>query len=257
MTSNRIPCPDRQVLFALLSLADLTLTWWLLGHSGGAVYEANPVARWWLTHCGWAGFVCFKVAVVLLVLALAVLIARSRPRAAGRLLGLGCLSLSLVVLYSASLCRAAARTPEERAAEVTQETEKALAAANRETLQEIHKLQARSALRARLCADLLAGRCSLREGVARVVALEQAPTTTWQKGLAARFPDLAPEARVAVWLIEKALDTQENAPEQARHSALRLAQEFQHTYGQPLPAASRAVLPGAESAEEAGPLQTR
>ena len=52
--------PRKQLLFILLSLVDLALTWWLLAHSYGQVYEANPVARWWLMRYGAAGLAGFK-----------------------------------------------------------------------------------------------------------------------------------------------------------------------------------------------------
>ena len=106
--------PRKQLLFVLLSLLDLALTCWLLGHSEGQVYEANPVARWWLLRYGAAGLAGFKGAVVLFVLTLVTFIARREPRAAGRILNFACVSLVLVDLYSASLCPAACRAPEER-----------------------------------------------------------------------------------------------------------------------------------------------
>ncbi len=34
----------RTLLFVLLSLSDLLMTWWLLAHSGLLVDQANPVA---------------------------------------------------------------------------------------------------------------------------------------------------------------------------------------------------------------------
>jgi hypothetical protein len=95
--------PRKQILFALLSLADLTLTCWLLGHSDGQIYEANPVARWWLAQHGAVGLAGFKGAIVLFVLTLTVVISRHKPRAAGRILTFGCVSLVFVVLYSAAL----------------------------------------------------------------------------------------------------------------------------------------------------------
>jgi DNA-directed RNA polymerase specialized sigma24 family protein len=99
----------KQLLFLIVSLADLALTCWLLRHSDGQIYEANPIARWWLVRFGAAGLACFKGAVVLLVLTLADFIARRRPRAAGRILVFGCVSTVLVVVYSAALCPAASR----------------------------------------------------------------------------------------------------------------------------------------------------
>jgi hypothetical protein len=105
--------PGKQLLFAALSLTDLSLTWWLLSHSDGQVYESNPVARWWLANHGWLGLAGFKVVGVLLVIGLAAVISRYRPRAAGRVLGFACAALTVVVLYSASLCRGISRAPEE------------------------------------------------------------------------------------------------------------------------------------------------
>src|SRR5919199_622006 len=57
--SANILQPWKLCLFAVLSLADLGLTWQLL-RDGGA-YESNPVAGWWLAHYGWAGVVAYSV----------------------------------------------------------------------------------------------------------------------------------------------------------------------------------------------------
>lgn len=62
------------------------------------MYEANPLANWWLSRHGWLGMASFKAAVVLAVVGLTAVLARSRPRMAGSVLG-------LVVLYSLALCR--------------------------------------------------------------------------------------------------------------------------------------------------------
>jgi hypothetical protein len=112
--------PKKQVVFALLSAADLALTWSLLGNSHGEVYEANPIARLWLTRFGWLGLAGFKAALVLLVLSLVVVIGRWRPRAAGRLLGFGCVCLAIVVSYSVALHLLTVRASEDLAAEIAQ-----------------------------------------------------------------------------------------------------------------------------------------
>jgi Domain of unknown function (DUF5658) len=100
---NLMPHPVKLLLFTLLSVADLTVTWWLLGNSDGDIYEANPIARFWLQRYGSLGLAGFKVSLILLTTFLIVIVARSRPRAAGRLLGFGCVCLTLVVSYSAAL----------------------------------------------------------------------------------------------------------------------------------------------------------
>jgi hypothetical protein len=104
--------PGKQLLFALLSVTDLFLTWWLLDHSDGEVYESNPVANWWLARHGWLGLVAFKAGGVLLVIGLVAFISRYRPRAGGRILGFACAILALVVLYSAFLWRWVPGAPE-------------------------------------------------------------------------------------------------------------------------------------------------
>src|SRR5205823_2460235 len=52
-------------LFLILSVADLLLTWFLVGSGNGPVYEANPAAAWALSRFGWAGLAAVKVASVL------------------------------------------------------------------------------------------------------------------------------------------------------------------------------------------------
>jgi Domain of unknown function (DUF5658) len=117
---NLMAHPRKQLLFVLLSVADLTLTWWLLRSSYGAFYEANPVACLLLKHFGWLGLAGFKVGLVLLVLTLVVFIARRQPRVAGRLLAFGCMCLALVVSYSVAMHLVTCRAAEELAAEMAQ-----------------------------------------------------------------------------------------------------------------------------------------
>jgi hypothetical protein len=243
--TNLMPHPGKGCLFALLSLADLALTWWLLGHSGGEVYEANPVARWWLARHGWAGLACFKAFVVLVVVGLVAVIARSRPRAAGRLLGLGCAGLAVVVSYSAVLCGAGAGSPEQREAEEARAVETGLAELNRHALQQIRRLQASSAFRERLCEDLVAGRRPLGEAAERMAASVRGRQPTWLRLLAERYPELSTRARVAAWLIWHVVVAHRDDPRAARRAARRLEREFQLTYGSPPPRDHREMLRGA------------
>ena len=243
--TNLMPHPGKGCLFALLSLADLALTWWLLGHSGGEVYEANPVARWCLAKHGWAGLACFKAFVVLLVVGLAAVIARSRPRAAGRLLGLGCAGLAVVVGYSAALCRAGGLSPERRQAEEARAVETGLAELNRDTLQQIRRVQASSAFRERLCEDLVAGRRPLGEAAERMAASVSGREPIWLRLLAHRYPDLSTRARVAAWLIWHVVVTQRDDRRAAWRVARRLEREFRLTYGSPPPRDHRGMLRGA------------
>ncbi len=91
------------ILFKALSLADLVLTWHLLQHGKGNVYESNPIANAWLSWYGWIGLVIFKLVAVFFVACLCVVISFYRPRAGGRVLIFACSILAMVILYSCSL----------------------------------------------------------------------------------------------------------------------------------------------------------
>ncbi len=162
--------PYRQFLFVLLSLADLALTCWLLDHSRGQVYEANPLARWWLVRYWATGLACFKAAVVLLVLVLMAVIAHFRPWAAGRILEVSCAILVLVVLHSTALCRTFLVPINAREA---LEIEQALDEINREIRAERSRMIAFRVFVGDLCNDLLAGRCTLGEAVGRLARTAQ------------------------------------------------------------------------------------
>src|SRR5262249_20124275 len=144
-------------------------TCWLLGNSTGEVYEANPVAAWCLARYGLAGLVGFKAATVLVVLGLAAVIAASgRQRVAGGILRLGCASLLLVIGYSASLCPAALRTPEERKADQNRQVQREIDALNQATRADHCRRNPFRALAEQLRKDLAGGLCSLADAAARL-----------------------------------------------------------------------------------------
>jgi hypothetical protein len=99
----RLEHTGKQLSFVLLSLADLTMTWALIGDGLGSVYESNPVAAWCLQGYGWAGMAVFKAVMVLASGGLSEVISRYRPRTGGRVLALGCIITASVVLYSGYL----------------------------------------------------------------------------------------------------------------------------------------------------------
>jgi hypothetical protein len=90
-------------LFTFLSVADLALTWVLLRHSGGVVYESNPIANLLLIHYGWAGMAVFKFTDMLLVIWIDLLLFCFQPLAARRVLSIACGILGAVTLYSSFL----------------------------------------------------------------------------------------------------------------------------------------------------------
>ena len=99
----RLKHTGKQLLFVLLSLADLSMTWALIGDGLGSVYESNPVAAWCLQGYGWSGMAVFKAVMVLASGGLSEVVSRYRPRTGGRVLVLGCIVTASVVLYSGYL----------------------------------------------------------------------------------------------------------------------------------------------------------
>lgn len=75
------------LLFPLLSLADLVLTWHLV--RSGACREVNPLAAWLIAR-GWVYVVLFKVADVILVILISHRLRRLSPEAAQALISFGC-----------------------------------------------------------------------------------------------------------------------------------------------------------------------
>ena len=171
--------PRKLALFAALSLADFALTRFLLERGGGAAYESNPVAAWWLTTFGWAGLAGFKLALVGLVVGLALVVSRYRPRAGGRVLAFGCSALLGVVLYSGFLVRglaaeagAPAAAESERAAEAEGERLEALSRGARRRLD----------AKAGVILEVLQGRLTLPEAAARFRDLnDQLPAFNWEQ----------------------------------------------------------------------------
>jgi hypothetical protein len=88
------------LLFAVLSLVDLSFTFILLSYSGGKIYESNPFADAWLATYGWAGLIVYKVMGLLLVAVVASFISLRQPQTGKRLLTFAILALAAVTLYS-------------------------------------------------------------------------------------------------------------------------------------------------------------
>ena len=90
------------MLYIVLSVADLLMTYFLLRQGGGFV-EANPVARHFLNHWGIRGMVYFKFGMVALVCIVTQVIARYRPFTARLLLFFAIAVMVYVIVYSVRL----------------------------------------------------------------------------------------------------------------------------------------------------------
>jgi hypothetical protein len=225
------------LLFVVLSLADLSLTWWLLTLPDSPVHESNPVAGWCLAQFGWLGLAGFKAAVVVLVAGLAVVISRRRPRAGGLVLGLGCAALVAVLLHSALLCRPALDS--SRLWGEIRHKGRALDA-------ELPRARAYRDLLGRAGEDLVAGRRTLQEVVDLLAASERGQDPTWLKTLASHYRRTSPRECLAINALLSAVAVLEEAPpseaSQRARQVLRLGQEFRQTFGSPLPDRLRGLL---------------
>jgi len=94
------------ILYSVLSLADLVLTFFLLTRGGGHIYESNPIANAWLSSFGWCGLIVYKALTMGVLAGTLFFLSMYRTQLAGRVLVFACLALSLVVGYSANIAYA-------------------------------------------------------------------------------------------------------------------------------------------------------
>jgi hypothetical protein len=230
--------PHRRKLLAFvgLSCADLVLTWALLRRDSACVYEANPLASWWLDQFGILGLGVFKCATLFVAIVAIVLLIGRRPRLAGGVLWFGCAAVGGVVLYSCSLGGYLEAALAEQAD---------LEAPIPIPLSYENYLR----LRAQVVADLVERRCSLAEAVRELepVIQEQSPTTL--EFLAAQYPDLSTDELVAVSLLSHAV-TFPQEPEQFQRVMSGLRTEYVSAFHQEPPCELRP--PAAETASAIG-----
>ena len=217
------------MLFVCLSLVDLVLTWHLLSHGDGQVYEGNPLARWWLAHYGWQGLTLFKVALALLVVGLTLVIAQKRPRAAGRVLVLSCGILLAVVLYSGLLTVAVAGR--SVAPGLCDPEVAAVSDQSRDLDRQRQQVGAYQQLLERLSADLIARRRPLPEAVSLLAASERGRSPDWLRYLGRAYPGRSEQARLGANLVYRALFLLQAGSSVDEETARRLAADYQACYG--------------------------
>jgi hypothetical protein len=220
-----LPHPRKLLLFLLLSLSDLGLTWLLLERSGGVIYEGNPVADWWLHRYGWAGLAAFKVLTVLVVVGLTAVVSRSRPSSGGLILSVACAVLALVVGYSCYLVgRGAAREPESAE----------MASVRAETAQidaEWEKSREYSRALQQLSEALADGRCSLCEATAQLGSTRRGQDPAWLDRLHAYLPARTDEECLATGLALHSLLQVRDDPAAAERLAHRLERDLAAQFG--------------------------
>lgn len=231
-------------LFAFLSLADLGLTWYLLRHSDGAVYEGNPVARRFLLAYGWAGLAVFKAALVLLTAGICLAIARRRPRAAGHVLTFACATLAGVVLYSCSL------SVWGRSGEVAEMA--GLLEKERRLDDKARKGREYRDLLERLAQDLVARRRTLDEAVTVLGQSSNGRDASWLAQLREVYDCRSARESLAANLIQHAVLSRRDVPPLARAIAADLEADFRASYGSSPPRSYARQLVSADPARPGG-----
>jgi hypothetical protein len=230
------------LLFLLLSASDLALTWLLVERGGGAVYEGNPVADWWLRSYGWAGLAAFKALTVLVVVGLTAIVSRYRPRSGGLILSVACSVLAVVVGYSGYLVARGADAP-SRAELATLRAE----AASIET--EWVKSEEYRLAMDQASGDLAAGRCSLKEATNRLGSTCKAREASWLGVLHHYFPADSDEECLALSLVLHSFVWVHDDPAESKRLAHRLERELTADFGASARWNYRHLLRGAGLAE--------
>ncbi len=220
--------------FVGLSALDYCLTRLLIEQTEGLVYESNPLAAWMLEGYGWAGLAVYKMTCSAVVLMLAAIVSRFRPRAGRRLLAGSVAMLVLVTGYSLSLWAAPAWASDDlRSLYVLQAQTRALEKERREV-----RLYADMALG--LSRELETGRMSLAEATARLEReLTQLSEYDPLRYMRSRYQGLSDQACLSATLIRGVSASLHEDPAQCRPCLDRLQQEFEGRYGAPLPAFAR------------------
>jgi hypothetical protein len=222
----RLPHAGKQLMFLLLSLADLTMTWALIRAGLGQIYESNPVAAWCLRWQGWAGLALFKAVMVLISIALVAVISWRRPRTGGRVLALSCLVTAAVVLYSGylylTLGSSRPMSDLQHAHVLHEQLE-----TRRIRLTEFLRLQDG------LVEDLAADRRSLAEALAKCEPAAKSLAPMILNGLRSSNPARSDRECLAIHLMRHCVTEYGGNPQAAQALAERLDGEFFSLFGTP------------------------
>jgi Domain of unknown function (DUF5658) len=197
------------VLFALLGLADLALTAYLLRECPGQFYESNPLARWWLDGWGWVGLIAFKASLVLAVLVTVRLVALQRPRTATRVLGFSCGVTGLVLGYSGLL--AVASWAEVGVFRVRDDA--TIAAESRRLEDRLRQARQYREVLDRVSAELAGGRCTLTQAVGELAATDKGRDPEWLRQLRGLYPNRSDSDCLAAALLSYTYRADDGASE--------------------------------------------
>jgi hypothetical protein len=219
------------LLFALLSIADLALTWRLVQHSSGQVYESNPLANWWLQHYGWCGLAAFKGITVALVLGLWAIVVRYRPRIGSRMLTFACTAVALVVLYSSLLAGYLGAQPNAPRLEELRQVARESQWLDGQ-MDQYHRY---NLLCQQLYRDVLTQRCTLSEAVYQLACSQKGHNRAWLNRLRGRYPGCSDDECLAAHFLEGLASALMRDPARARQVVQQLEADFAVLYRKPSP----------------------
>jgi hypothetical protein len=245
------PLLGRYALLTALGLTDLALTCYLLRASSGHIYESNPLAQWSLARGGWGGLVTFKLALLGLAMAVIAWVGRCRPAVAARVLTFSCLATLAVIVYSCSLLRSIPRHGVRPLRDLA-----TLAAEGRGFDEQLRQLKAYRLVLSQAAEELLAGRSTLDEAVARLAATKHGQDPAWLNHLRRRYPGRSDLGCLAATLLDHARGLREvrSAEQDAAGATHRPRVVSLPTRGVPGAAPPEGMTIRRTAAEALGPL---
>ncbi len=210
--------------FILLSICDFVITYLLLSHSQGEVYETNPVANQWLENNGWIGLAAFKAVIVAAVALIATYLHCRRPRIAHDLLAIGCGAVIVAVLSGTTIAMSQLEfAPPEDPSPAMDHTAHQPIDLDLRREEYLANLDEASSW-------LSSGEWTLAKGVARLEEAELAKDREWLASLRRAYPGLNDGALIAADLMQHTISLHIRMPK-AVELAERLEKQFRELYG--------------------------
>src|SRR5262249_49512615 len=235
-------------LFALLSVADLFMTWQLVQGSDGQVYESNPIANAWLASFGWVGLSIYKILAMVLVAGSALYISFHRPKAGGRILLFACGTTAVVVGYSCLLSIRDNHLNQLRPNDPWEAEQKSLMLDR-----EMQRQKSYHALLSRLSNDLIDRRCSLNEAVEQLAPTAKAKNDQSLSILRRNYPSRSDAECLAIHVAYHALVTVSHDWSLMVYLADLFETDYRLAYGRTVHFDLTSLAPGRETAHHQGP----
>ena len=209
--------------FALLSVCDFTITYFLLSRREGDVYESNPLANHWLDQSGWIGLAAFKAVFVGVVAFIAVYLYSRRPRIAHDLLAVACGAVVVAVLTGTTIAVTTPAAPPEDEPMVFPDLDNQKDSVDARTMQYVALLDEAGT-------RLISKEWTLAQAVELAQATALAQDGVWFDSLRRTYPGLDDRALLAADLLQHTVGSRVRTPI-AVGLANRLEAEFNELYG--------------------------